>query len=76
MTFVLFFKHLITGALGIFLGVQILRFSNQMLLWFGAAELAEKYIPGGTVSMWKLLGIALVVGGILVIFGYTSFIGF
>jgi len=76
MNLSLILKHIIIGGVAVYLGIQALRYTNQLILWFGTTELADKYLPGGTVTMWKLLGIALVIGGILILFGYSRLFGF
>lgn len=71
----LLLKRVVLFALFELVGIVALRYSNRLVLWVGQADLAERFIPGGTVGMWKLVGIICTIGGILLLFGYARSLG-
>lgn len=54
--------RLLIFFLGIALGTLFVRYSYQLTQLFGHNSYAERYIgDGGTYSMWKLLGLVVIV---------------
>lgn len=50
---------------GVAFGVLCVKYSYQATQLFGHNEYAEKYLgSGGTYSMWKLLGLIIIIGTI------------
>ena len=61
----LIFRLLIGAGLFV-LGVVMATHDYQLTQLFGHNDLAERYLGGGgTYSMWKLLGVVCIVGGLL-----------
>lgn len=59
------FIALVTGVAGLLL----ITHSFQLTQLFGHAELAERYLGiGGTYTMWKLIGLALIIGAVWYLF--------
>ena len=71
----IFLERLVVFALLELIGIMVLKYSNRLVVWIGTADLAESYIPGGTVGMWKIIGVACTVGGLLVLFGSAKGLG-
>jgi hypothetical protein len=58
---IVIFKILALVA-GIVVGTALMKYSFQLTQLFGHNSWAEKYLgDGGTYTMWKLLGIALII---------------
>lgn len=58
--------YLILGLGG---GIACMVYSYQLTRLFGYNSYAEKYLgDGGTYSMWKLLGLLLIIGTIWLVF--------
>jgi len=61
MLIIMWLKLLIL-ILGVIVGTLFVRYSYQLTQLFGHNSYAERYIgEGGTYSMWKLLGIAVII---------------
>jgi hypothetical protein len=57
--------HILYGLAAIAIGIIAVWKSYQIVMLIGHMETAEKYLgPGGSYTAWKLIGIALVIGGI------------
>ena len=64
------FKSLILGLIGIVLGLLWVKYRKYVQSWTGGIAFAEKYFgPGGTYTLFLLLGSALVILSILFMFG-------
>lgn len=64
----LLFKLLIS-AIGVISGTVILTHSYPLTQLFGHADLAERYLgTAGTYTMWKLLGVILIVVAVIYLF--------
>lgn len=60
---------LIVLVVGLGLGTAFIRYNFQLTRLFGHNSLAERYLgEGGTYTMWKLLGVALIVGAVIYVF--------
>lgn len=60
---------LLIFVLGLGVGVGFIKYSYQLTQLFGHNSYAEQYIgSGGTYSMWKLLGLAAILGTIWWVF--------
>ncbi len=47
------------------IGVSFMKYNYQLTQLFGLNSLAERYLGnGGTYSMWKILGVLVIVGAI------------
>ncbi len=54
---------------GFGLGIAFIKYNFQLTRLFGHNSLAERYLgEGGTYSMWKLLGVALIIGAVIYAF--------
>lgn len=54
---------------GVALGTAFLKYYFQLTRLFGHNSLAERYLgEGGTYSMWKLLGVLLIVIAVIYVF--------
>ena len=69
MLILLLIKRVFLSGLLIFLGVIVLKNVANLLKWFGLEELAENIVGGGSVYMWQIIGIGLVIIGILTLGG-------
>ncbi len=66
MTFVVKFLVLVVG---LSVGVSLMKYSFQLTQLFGHNSLAERYLgDGGTYSMWKILGVIVVIGSVIFVF--------
>lgn len=64
-----FIVRLIFGVVLTVVGVMLMRHNYQLTQLFGYNSYAERYLgSGGTYSMWKLIGLALVIGSIIYVF--------
>lgn len=73
----LILKRIVLSAVLIVVGVYILRYTAKIISWFGLQDFAEDFVgSGGTATMWKVIGVLCVVGGILALGGMFSFLGF
>lgn len=64
-----FIVRLIIGVVGVAAGVIIMSHNYQLTQLFGYNSFAERYLgTAGTYAMWKLLGLALVIGSIVYVF--------
>ena len=62
MGFVINLLILIGGIIG---GILLMRYNYQLTQLFGHNSLAEKYLgAGGTYSMWRLLGLLVIIGSL------------
>jgi hypothetical protein len=62
------FKLLVLVA-GFAVGTAFIKYNFQLTKLFGHNSLAERYLgEGGTYSMWKLLGVALIIIAIIYVF--------
>ena len=69
-------KRILVSIVLAILGIVVLKYTGRILRMFGMQEYLEQVSGGGgTVTMWKLIGIGLVVGAILVLGGAFSFVG-
>ena len=60
MTFLL---RVLILVLGLGVGTGLIKYSYQMTHLFGHNSLAEQYLGnGGTYTMWKLLGLIIIIG--------------
>lgn len=56
-------------VLGLGVGTALIKYSYQMTQLFGHNSLAERYLGnGGTYTMWKLLGLLVIIGAVAYIF--------
>jgi hypothetical protein len=54
---------------GLAIGVALIKYNFQLTRLFGHNSLAERYLgEGGTYTMWKLLGVALIIGAVIYVF--------
>jgi hypothetical protein len=74
MSITLFIERLIVGAVLIVGGFAILKFTDRLIMMTGIQDWAEN-IPGGTQSMWKIVGVLVVAAGIVALFGGFGFAG-
>ncbi len=64
-----FALKLIILVTGFALGVGLLKYNFQLTQLFGHNSLAERYLgDGGTYTMWKLLGTALIIITVIYVF--------
>jgi hypothetical protein len=64
-----FALKLLVLVVGFAVGTAFLKYNFQLTKLFGHNSLAERYLgEGGTYSMWKLLGIGLIVAAIIYVF--------
>lgn len=60
------FLRILVFIICLALSIIILKYTEKVVRLFGKTEYAEKYLGGGgTYTMWKLIGIGLVIGGII-----------
>ena len=60
---------LLVLVFGFAVGTAFLKYNFQLTKLFGHNSLAERYLgEGGTYSMWKLLGVALIIISIIYVF--------
>lgn len=60
---------LIVLVAGFAIGTAFIKYNFQLTKLFGHNSLAERYLgEGGTYSMWKLLGVALIVLAVIYVF--------
>ncbi len=77
MFIAILFKRLILSIFLTILGIVVLKYTGRILRLFGLQQYLEEVSGGGgTVTMWKLIGIGLVIAAILVLGGAFSFAGF
>jgi len=51
---------------GLSLGIGLIKYSFQLTQIIGSNYYAERYLgSGGTYTMWKLLGLALIIGVVI-----------
>ena len=63
------------GAIWIIIGIGLIKFSFQITNIFGHIGWAEQHIGGGgTYTLYKLVGVAIIIIGFLYMFGNTGFI--
>ncbi|MEK7534878.1 MAG: hypothetical protein AAB563_00530 [Patescibacteria group bacterium] len=66
MTFLL---KVLVLILGLGVGTALIKYNYQMTHLFGHNSLAEQYLGnGGTYTMWRLLGIAVIIGVMIYVF--------
>lgn len=54
---------IIIGGIGV--GTALIKYSYPITQMIGHNELAEKYLgDGGTYTMWKLLGLLVIIGSV------------
>lgn len=59
----------IIALVGIIAGVACMKYNYQITQLFGYNDLAERYLrTGGTYSMWRLIGLLLVLGSVIYVF--------
>ena len=64
-----FLLRLIIGLVTSGVGLLLITHSFQLTQLFGHNSLAERYLgDGGTYSMWKLIGLILIIGAIWYVF--------
>jgi hypothetical protein len=57
-------------VVGLGAGVGFIKYSYPLTQLFGFNSLAERYLgSGGTYTMWKILGVLVIVGTIWYVFG-------
>ena len=55
--------------LGIGVGTYAITHNYQLTRLFGYNDYAERYLgTGGTYSMWKLIGVILIIGSVIYLF--------
>lgn len=60
---------LIVLVAGFAIGTAFIKYNFQLTQLFGHNSLAERYLgEGGTYSMWKLLGVGLIIAAIIYVF--------
>jgi hypothetical protein len=60
---------IIVLILGLTLGTACLKYNFQLTRLFGYNSLAEKYLgDGGTYSMWRLIGVVVIIGSLIYVF--------
>jgi len=60
---------LLIFILGLGVGTGLIKYSYQLTQLFGHNSLAEQYLGnGGTYTMWRLLGLVVIVGAIVYVF--------
>lgn len=65
----MFWLKLLVLIIGISVGIGFVKYSYPMAQLFGHNPLAERYLgTGGTYTMWKLLGILVIIGTIWYVF--------
>ena len=65
------------GLLGIGVGFLCIRYSIQLTEWLGKMDWAEKYLRtglAGTYTMYRLLGLIIIIFSFLYMFGSLGFI--
>lgn len=63
------FLKLLIFIVGILGGIGCMKYNYPLTQLFGFNSLAERYLGnGGTYSMWKLLGVLLIIGTIWYVF--------
>lgn len=70
----IYLYRILICALLVFGGFLVLKYTDRIIMLVGMPDWSEK-LPGGTVTMWKLIGILMVIGGILVLSGYFAYAG-
>lgn len=64
-----FVLKLLVLVVGFAVGTAFMKYNFQLTKLFGHNSLAERYLgEGGTYSMWKLLGVALIIVSIIYVF--------
>ena len=59
----------IVSLVVIALGFYVMTHSYQLTRLMGYNDFAERYLgTGGTYSMWKLIGVALIIGSLVYLF--------
>lgn len=65
----LFVIKLIILVFGIAVGTAFMKYNFPLTQLFGHNNLAEKYLgDGGTYTMWKLLGVAVIIVTVIYVF--------
>jgi len=60
---------IIIALVGVIAGIACMRYNYQITQLFGYNDLAERYLrAGGTYSMWRLLGLILVIISVIYVF--------
>ncbi len=71
------FGNIILGLLIIGAGILILKYNYQVSNSLRISFAEQHMGSGGSYTLWKILGIFIVIGGLTVIFGiYDEIIGF
>jgi len=62
------------SLLAIIVGFLLVKYSHNIVNSFGYVDSAEKWLGtyGGTKLMWKLIGLLLIIGALLVISGLMN----
>ncbi len=56
------------------IGLAIMKYNEPIVRTFGKSSFAEKYLGmGGTYSMWKLIGLAIILVGFAYLLGLIEF---
>ena len=56
-------------VIGLSIGTGLIKYNYQLTQLFGHNSLAEQYLGnGGTYTMWKLLGVVVIIGTIVYVF--------
>lgn len=64
------FIRILVGIIGIPVGYYLLRYKDRIVMNFGKMDWAEKYLgSGGTYNAWVLIGMLVIAGSFLFMFG-------
>ena len=62
--------RILVGLIGVPVGYYMLRYKDRIVINFGKMDWAERYLgAGGTYNAWVLIGILVIVGSVLFMFG-------
>lgn len=72
----MFITRLILFIIGWAAGIAIIAYREKIARTFGKNDIAERYLgPGGTYTMWILIGIIIIIIGTLILLGKFAFLG-
>ena len=69
--------NFVWGTLCIVIGIALMRYTFQVTTMFGRVDWAERNLSsgmGGTFTLWRLVGLGLVLIGLIYMFGSIGFL--
>jgi hypothetical protein len=69
--------NFVWGTIGVIVGVLVIKFSMQITDTFGTIDWAEEHLHGGmagTYTLYKLVGVVIIILSFLYMFGSMGFL--